>query len=260
MALGAGSVLLIAALVGCNAVDDNATVPLVSTIGADAANSLAESPAASSTSSSLRSTLSNSSNPSSAVTSVSTDDPSGPATAIVEGTAEASDLPTLPVITAEPSQTSIPVTTAPPQRILLPTLGVEAPVVPVGVESDGLMQIPEDVGTVGWYQYGASPGDSIGSAVLTGHVNDRNQGLGVFAQIGDLSPGDTLQVVDSIGTTRTFSVIARETWPKPEVPLDRLFDRTGEPRLVLITCGGIFDRSSGNYEDNIAVTAVPVAP
>lgn len=122
------------------------------------------------------------------------------------------------------------------------------------------MQIPEDVATIGWYEYGPRPGDSAGSAVLTGHINDRNQGLGVFAQIGDLNPGDTLQVVDSVGTTRTFSVIARESWPKPDVPLDRLFDRGGEPRLVLITCGGIFDRSSGNYEDNIAVTAVQTSP
>ena len=36
-------------------------------------------------------------------------------------------------------------------------------------------------------------------------------------------------------------------------------DRGGAARLVLITCGGRFDQASLSYDDNIAVTAVPVA-
>ncbi len=120
------------------------------------------------------------------------------------------------------------------------------------------MEIPKDVSDVGWYQFGPAPGSATGSAVLTGHVDDYQQGVGVFGRIGDLGPGDIVKVTDEGGVTREFSVVAREEWPKSEVPLDRLFDRGGDSRLVLITCGGSFNESTLGYDDNIAITAVPV--
>jgi len=121
------------------------------------------------------------------------------------------------------------------------------------------MEIPQDVSEVGWYKFGPAPGASVGSALLTGHVDDVRQGVGVFGRIGDLSPGDTVRVTDEAGATREFSVVSREEWSKGEVPLDRLFDRGGSSRLVLITCGGSFNSSTLGYDDNIAITAVPVA-
>jgi sortase (surface protein transpeptidase) len=147
---------------------------------------------------------------------------------------------------------------APPARIELPSLGVDTAVVPVGVNSDGLMDIPPDVSTVGWYRFGPAPGAAAGSAVLSGHVDDHIQGVGVFGRIGDLGPGDTVRIVDEAGVTRDFSVLSREEWSKGEVPLDRIFDRGGSSRLVLITCGGSFNSSTLGYDDNVAITAVPV--
>ncbi len=128
----------------------------------------------------------------------------------------------------------------------------------MGVDSEGVMEIPEDVGDVGWYRFGPAPGASTGSAVLTGHVDDYRQGVGVFGRIGELGPGDAIKVTDESGVTREFTVVAREEWSKDQVPLDRLFDRGGKSRLVLITCGGSFNESTLGYDDNIAVTAVPV--
>jgi hypothetical protein len=37
-----------------------------------------------------------------------------------------------------------------------------------------------------------------------------------------------------------------------------IYSRNGSPRLVLVTCGGPFDVSTGHYRDNIVVTASPV--
>jgi sortase (surface protein transpeptidase) len=120
------------------------------------------------------------------------------------------------------------------------------------------MDIPPDVNTVGWYRYGPAPGAAAGSAVLSGHVDDHLQGVGVFGRIGDLGPGDTVRITDEAGVTRDFSVLSREQWSKGEAPLDRIFDRGGSSRLVLITCGGSFNSSTLGYDDNVAVTAVPV--
>ncbi|HEY5879135.1 MAG TPA: class F sortase [Nakamurella sp.] len=165
----------------------------------------------------------------------------------------------LPVIASPdagpPTVTMLPV--APPARLRIAALGVDAAVTPVGVD-DGELQVPDDVDTVGWYRFGPAPGDT-GSAVLVGHVDDYRQGAGVLARIGDLNPGDPIEVVDDHGVTRPFVVVAREQWPKDETPLGRLFDRGGQPRLVLITCGGAFDPNRLEYDDNITVTAAPVA-
>jgi hypothetical protein len=38
----------------------------------------------------------------------------------------------------------------------------------------------------------------------------------------------------------------------------RVWSRKGRPRLVLVTCGGPFNRATGHYRNNIVVTAAPV--
>jgi sortase (surface protein transpeptidase) len=157
---------------------------------------------------------------------------------------------------AKPTPPAAPPVKA-PVSVEIPSLGVQAPVIPMGVDSEGVMEIPEDVSDVGWYRFGPAPGAPAGSAVLTGHVDDYKQGVGVFGRIGDMNPGDIVKVTDEGGVTREFTVVAREEWPKAEVPLDRLFDRGGESRLVLITCGGSFNESTLGYDDNIAITAIP---
>ncbi|MGS0688528.1 class F sortase [Nakamurella sp. GG22] len=158
-----------------------------------------------------------------------------------------------------PKAAPAPAPPAPPVRIELPTLGVQAPVIPAGVDSEGVMEIPKNVGEVGWYRFGPAPGAAAGSSVLTGHVDDYQQGVGVFGRLGDLNPGDVVRVSDEKGVRREFSVVSREEWPKDQVPLDRLFDRGGKSRLVLITCGGSFNESTLGYDDNIAITAVPIS-
>jgi len=82
---------------------------------------------------------------------------------------------------------------APPARIRLPSLDVDAAVVAVGVDDRGEMAVPVDIRETGWYRFGPAPGSTTGSAVLSGHVDDYRQGAGVFARIGDLGPGDPVR-------------------------------------------------------------------
>lgn len=146
--------------------------------------------------------------------------------------------------------------TAAPERIRIPALSLDAPVTPVGVESSGALEIPAEVSTVGWYRHGPAPGEP-GSAVLAGHVDSRTQGRGAFFELAGLVPGDRIELAGREGT-QVFAVAARRRYPKAEVPLGDLFARGGPPRLVLITCGGDFDRASGHYADNVVVYALPV--
>lgn len=146
---------------------------------------------------------------------------------------------------------------APPVGLRIPALGVDVPVVPVGVDrANGGMEIPEDVATVGWYRYGPGFGAEQGSTVLAGHV-DRAGQEGALFDLRELEPEATLVLGGPDGQVRSYAVVSRDQWSKDQVPLERLFARTGAPRLVVITCGGPFDESTRSYRDNVVITAVP---
>ncbi|BDZ41650.1 hypothetical protein GCM10025865_09490 [Paraoerskovia sediminicola] len=66
-------------------------------------------------------------------------------------------------------------------------------------------------------------------------------------------------MTDAAGETHKYTVKKIERVPKADIPLDTVFDRDGDPRLVLVTCGGDWDAGTGHYVDNVVVTAVPVA-
>ena len=71
------------------------------------------------------------------------------------------------------------------------------------------------------------------------------------------SPGAVIVVQDANGAQRRFVVQGRTEIAKPDLPVSELFTRTGPPALVLVTCGGSFDRSARSYAANVIVYAVP---
>ncbi len=141
-----------------------------------------------------------------------------------------------------------------PVRLSVPALRVDAPVDPVGVRGDGQMALPGDVDRLGWYRFGPVPG-ADGSAVVAGHVDDARQGLGALAPLRSAEPGTEVVVTDAAGSASRWRVVSREVVGKQALPLDRLFARSGPPRLVLVTCGGPFLSGVGAYRDNVVVVA-----
>ncbi|MFA9443776.1 sortase domain-bontaining protein [Egicoccus sp. AB-alg6-2] len=158
--------------------------------------------------------------------------------------------------TASPP-TGVPATPGTPVRVRVGSIDVDAPVVPVALEPSGAMELPPDVREVGWFAPGVAPGTAQGSAVLAGHVDSRAQGRGALFDLGEVELGDVIEVDDDTGTTRRWLVTGRTTYPKDTLPVEALFTRAGDPQLVLITCGGDFDRDTGHYERNVVVVASP---
>lgn len=142
-----------------------------------------------------------------------------------------------------------------PTRVRIDALGIDAPVVALGVAASGEMDVPTDAGTVAWYEYGPSPGQR-GSAVLAAHV-DYNGARGVFFDLDALETGATVTVEFADARPRTFTVVDGDSTPKEALPIDRLFRRDGRPTLTLITCGGDFDAATRSYRSNVVVRAVP---
>jgi hypothetical protein len=145
----------------------------------------------------------------------------------------------------------------PPTRVQIAAAGVDVTVVPVGVEVDGLMELPPDVSIAGWYRFGSDPGSDTGTTVISAHVDSLEYGLGPFSQLKTLSAGTEILVTSADGSARAYLVESVQSILKAQLPLDQVFDREGAPRLVLITCGGQFNSEQLNYSDNVVVVAVP---
>ena len=125
-----------------------------------------------------------------------------------------------------------------------------------GVAEDGSMELPDTVRRAGWYRYSALPGSRVGSTVIAAHVDTRAEGLGPFARLADLRKGDRIVLTDRSGADHRYRVKVTRQITQAKLPVDKLFDRDGAPRLVLITCGGAYDARNG-YHDNVVVLAEP---
>ncbi|KSW17890.1 peptidase C60 [Cellulomonas sp. B6] len=154
---------------------------------------------------------------------------------------------------AQPAPTQAPA----PTRVTVPDLGLDMPVDPVGVADDGSMEIPDDADRAGWYRFGPAPADPAGATVVAAHVDSWTTGIGPFSRLRDVAVGARVEVTTADGTVHAYVVQDVVQVPKGDAPVEQWFDRDGAPRLVLVTCGGAFDREVGHYADNVAVTAVP---
>lgn len=145
--------------------------------------------------------------------------------------------------------------TPPPTGVRLPTVGIDTGTVPVGLEDDGSLEVPDDPHISGWWSGGAAPGEP-GAAVIVGHVDSR-EGPGAFFRLGDLEPGERVTVEREDGTSVEFHVDRIERHPKAAFPTDAVYGQTQQPTLRLITCSGVFDRRERSYEDNTIVFLDP---
>jgi sortase (surface protein transpeptidase) len=142
---------------------------------------------------------------------------------------------------------------AAPRRIQIPAIGVSAPIVALGLNSDGTIQTPRVWTETGWYKPGPEPGER-GPAVVVGHI-DSTTGAAVFYRLRALRPRDLIRIRRSDGSTVRFRVQRVEEWPKAEFPSRRVYGPTRGSVLRLVTCAGNFDSSTGHYVDNTIVYA-----
>ncbi|WP_328720452.1 class F sortase [Streptomyces sp. NBC_00247] len=142
-----------------------------------------------------------------------------------------------------------------PLRLEVPAIGVDTPVVRLGLEADGTVEVPAITAhdRAGWYEHGPTPGQR-GPAVILGHVTVGSYGDGVFRRLGELRAGDRVVVRLKDGTAAEFSVFATRTVAKAEFPTQQVYGNVDRPELRLITCGGARD-DDGGYQDNVIVFA-----
>jgi LPXTG-site transpeptidase (sortase) family protein len=160
-----------------------------------------------------------------------------------------------PTATTVPTGTpSPPVVTAAPARLLIPKIGVDAPVTPKGLRPDGFMDTPNGPEDVAWYIFSARPGMS-GNVVLSGHLDYHDYGAAVFWRLKDLQQGDLIEVRLDDGSVLRYQVSLKLSYDARTAPVQEIIGPTSKEVVTLITCGGTFDSGSRSYSNRLVVRA-----
>lgn len=161
-----------------------------------------------------------------------------------------------PVLTSEPAAPTTPAAPVShggvPLFLDVPLLQVESAVVPISGNSGELLP-PSDPQKIGWWMQGPKPGSAEGTAVLTGHTV--HFGGGAFDHLSFLKVGDHFTVKTDHGSIR-YVIVHLHKYQTGELSRDaaRLFQLTGPPRVLLVTCSGW---NGHIYLENTVVTGVP---
>jgi len=144
-----------------------------------------------------------------------------------------------------------------PVKIAIARIGVRSDVIPLGLNPDRTLQVPQpgpDYNKAAWYKYSPNPGQT-GPAIIEGHVDSAADGPSVFFRLGDLRPGDHVEVTRADHEVAVFQIDGVRKYPKDQFPTATVYANTTTPTLRLITCGGDFDRTTHHYTSNIIAYA-----
>ncbi|AKZ56953.1 putative lipoprotein [Streptomyces ambofaciens ATCC 23877] len=141
-----------------------------------------------------------------------------------------------------------------PVGLRIPAIGVDTPVMRLGLAADGTVEVPPvtDDDRAGWYRHSPTPGQR-GPSVVLGHVTVGAHGDGVFRHLARLHRGDRVEARLENGTTARFTVTAVRTVAKADFPTEDVYGDVDGPELRLITCGG--PRVGEEYRDNVIAFA-----
>jgi hypothetical protein len=143
-----------------------------------------------------------------------------------------------------------------PLALAIPAIRVRAKIIALGLRPDGSPAVPPLATpfVTSWYDPGPTPG-APGAAVIFGHVDSAAVGPAVFYDLGRLRTGDLIDVALADRHTAVFRVYGAGLYLKTDFPSLGVYGYTRWPTLRLITCGGEFDRRSGQYLGNVVVFA-----
>ena len=155
---------------------------------------------------------------------------------------------------AAPPATASPLSRASLDRIVIPSVEIDAPIVVKGVDANGVMVAPDTAYDVAWYDFTSRPGEGS-NAVFSGHVDYVNVGPAVFWRLKDLQPGDAIQIRFADGVSAEYAVSAVNTFEAATAPVDQIVGPTPNDSLTLITCAGTFNSQTRQYDQRLVVRA-----
>jgi hypothetical protein len=117
---------------------------------------------------------------------------------------------------------------------------------------NGLPQPPANPWQVAWYEAIGQLGVP-GNVVLAAYRDFPLVGPATFAALGSLSSGDSIELLGKDRAIYGYEVTGVDTYPADELPVSKIFGRTKDERLTLMTVGGRLD---GAGTEVVVVSAV----
>ena len=147
-------------------------------------------------------------------------------------------------------------------RIGIPSIGVDASVLTMGLDADNYPEVPNVGDEVAWYTFSAPPGRGS-NAVFSGHVDWYYWGNpveGVFYHLRELQIGDQITLDREDGSQLRYSVTGNVATAYDDPNVVDVMKPTSKDVITLITCGGTWqkdysDPNGGNYSHRVIVRA-----
>jgi len=148
-----------------------------------------------------------------------------------------------------------------PTSISIPSIDVQSTLITVGKNPDGTIEVPgaDNYNKAAWYRNSPAPGQ-LGSSIIEGHVDYIDKGPAIFFRLGNLKLDDKITVERQDGISAIFKVDELAVYQKDEFPTEKVYAINDRPALILITCGGQFNGTIGEYDSNVVVYASLVKP
>ena len=160
-----------------------------------------------------------------------------------------------------PTATTTPTPLAEVERLIIPAINVDAPVIARTVADNGLMPSPDGPEDVILYDFSALPGlggspGGGGNAVFAGHVDYYDYGPAVFSDLHDIKDGDQITVRLRDGTQLEYTARSNRIVDPAATRFNDIVAATPEESLTVITCAGDFDPETQTYDMRRIVWAV----
>jgi sortase (surface protein transpeptidase) len=145
-----------------------------------------------------------------------------------------------------------------PRYISIPKLKTKRTrVLKMGTDGQGAIQTPRNTWDTGWFDGSSSPSDSVGSALIVGHVSGYTSG-GIFYNLYRLEDGDTIDIEMGNGVRYTYRVVGKEEVPLEGINMNKYLvsKDIDKPGLTIMTCAGEYNAETQTYENRLAIFAV----
>jgi LPXTG-site transpeptidase (sortase) family protein len=151
---------------------------------------------------------------------------------------------------------------ATPARMVIEKMGMDAPIITLGLDANRLPEVPDDPDVVAWYDFSTKPGQGS-NAVFGGHVDWTVNGqpvTAVFWGLGELEEGDVVKILLKDDSELQYRVTDNVALGYDDPEGVKVMYRTPNDVITLISCGGtwVSDPSNplgGNYTHRVVVRA-----
>ncbi|HMO59717.1 MAG TPA: class F sortase, partial [Roseiflexaceae bacterium] len=140
-----------------------------------------------------------------------------------------------PTVAPSGASEGVALTVSLPTRLMIQAISLDVRPVAVGLDRNRVPVVPDH--DVGWYIYGAAPGQGE-NIVLWGHVLRFRSTPGIpapFARLRELEPGATVTIYDAAANPHRY-VVTHQKWVTPD-QIDVMLPQ-GREMLTLISCIG----------------------